>query len=76
MPILALGKIFNINGRLFMLGAAEDEPWEWKGKKAGVYDNVWDYLTDENKNEKYHYNDPVDPTEYQNEWLGKVITIY
>jgi hypothetical protein len=24
----------------------------------------------------YHITEPVDPTEYQNEWLGSVINIY
>jgi hypothetical protein len=25
---------------------------------------------------KYHYGEPVDPTEYQNEYIGDVIGIY
>jgi hypothetical protein len=37
--------------------------------QAGVYDNAWEHLTDENKNEPYHYGAPVDPTAYQNEYI-------
>jgi len=65
--------IINIGGNFFLL---DDAPWTWKGKKADVYENAFEHLTDENKYEPYHYGEPVDPTEYQNEYIGQVIGIY
>eukprot|EP00287_Rhodomonas_sp_CCMP768_P017804 CAMPEP_0202822160 /NCGR_PEP_ID=MMETSP1389-20130828/10875_1 /ASSEMBLY_ACC=CAM_ASM_000865 /TAXON_ID=302021 /ORGANISM="Rhodomonas sp., Strain CCMP768" /LENGTH=78 /DNA_ID=CAMNT_0049495033 /DNA_START=74 /DNA_END=310 /DNA_ORIENTATION=+ len=68
----------------------DDAPWVWQyswnkdmpaffqdmpGRGAeGVYANVLDYL--DTTPVTYHYTEPVDPTEYQNEWLGDVINIY
>ena len=40
----------------------------------GVYYNVWQDLDDSPV--VWHITEPVDPTEYQNEWLGDVINIY
>ena len=37
--------------------------------QAGVYDNAWEHLTDENTGVQWHYGTPVDPTEYQNEYI-------
>eukprot|EP00284_Hemiselmis_tepida_P006405 CAMPEP_0174925342 /NCGR_PEP_ID=MMETSP1355-20121228/7846_1 /TAXON_ID=464990 /ORGANISM="Hemiselmis tepida, Strain CCMP443" /LENGTH=75 /DNA_ID=CAMNT_0016171243 /DNA_START=32 /DNA_END=259 /DNA_ORIENTATION=- len=64
-PVLKIGSQF------FIL---DDAPWTWKGKKADVYDNVWKDLDTEPV--KYHYGEPVDPTVYQDEYIGKVIGIY
>eukprot|EP00286_Rhodomonas_abbreviata_P025142 CAMPEP_0181313198 /NCGR_PEP_ID=MMETSP1101-20121128/14119_1 /TAXON_ID=46948 /ORGANISM="Rhodomonas abbreviata, Strain Caron Lab Isolate" /LENGTH=104 /DNA_ID=CAMNT_0023420133 /DNA_START=10 /DNA_END=324 /DNA_ORIENTATION=- len=50
-------------------------PWGWKGGKtnSGIYDNVLDDATT-------HVWQPLsaklDPTEYQNEFVGQVIGIY
>mmetsp|Transcript_46270 Transcript_46270/g.108584 ORF Transcript_46270/g.108584 Transcript_46270/m.108584 type:complete len:87 (+) Transcript_46270:151-411(+) len=70
----------------------DDAPWEWgstggwsqgmpeffhgmPGKGAeGVYANIYDELDDSPVT--WHITEPVDPTEYQNEWLGDVINIY
>mmetsp|Transcript_46315 Transcript_46315/g.122736 ORF Transcript_46315/g.122736 Transcript_46315/m.122736 type:complete len:85 (+) Transcript_46315:34-288(+) len=50
-------------------------PWGWKGgtKDSGVYDNV---LPDAENHVWKETTVPVDPNEYQNEWLGKVVNIY
>ena len=64
----------------------DDAPWTWqsqwnkdmpdffKGMPNGVYDNIYDSLDDSPVS--WHITEPVDPTEYQNEWLGSVINIY
>ena len=64
----------------------DDAPWTWtsawnsdmpdffQGMSNGVYDNVYDDLDDSPVT--YHITEPVDPTEYQNEYLGNVINIY
>ena len=39
-----------------------------------MYDNIWADLDDSPSD--WHYQEPCDPTEYQNEWLGDVINIY
>lgn len=46
-------------------------PWGWKGGKtdSGVYDNV---LADADPYSWKPTTVPVDPNEYQNEWLGSV----
>jgi hypothetical protein len=41
---------------------------------AGVYANIYDDL--DTTPVVWHITEPVDPTEYQNEWLGDVINIY
>eukprot|EP00286_Rhodomonas_abbreviata_P014369 CAMPEP_0181323780 /NCGR_PEP_ID=MMETSP1101-20121128/19987_1 /TAXON_ID=46948 /ORGANISM="Rhodomonas abbreviata, Strain Caron Lab Isolate" /LENGTH=65 /DNA_ID=CAMNT_0023431869 /DNA_START=105 /DNA_END=302 /DNA_ORIENTATION=+ len=63
--------IISIAGRPYMLELA---PWTWKGAKADVYTNVYDDL--DTTPVEYHYGAPVDPTEYQNEYIGQVIGIY
>lgn len=40
----------------------------------GVYANIYADLDDSPVT--WHITEPVDPTEYQNEWLGDVINIY
>eukprot|EP00802_Teleaulax_amphioxeia_P020522 Tamp_20811.p3 GENE.Tamp_20811~~Tamp_20811.p3 ORF type:complete len:120 (+),score=17.09 Tamp_20811:656-1015(+) len=52
-------------------------PWTWKGGRnvdPGVYNNVFDDL--DTSPVTYHVTEPVDPTEYQNEYIGQVIGIY
>eukprot|EP00960_Hanusia_phi_P075872 768476-Hanusia_phi.AAC.10 len=46
--------------------------WGWKGGKvdSGVYDNDPDHHT------WAPASAPVDPTQYQKEWLGNVVNIY
>eukprot|EP00290_Baffinella_frigidus_P017565 CAMPEP_0180218312 /NCGR_PEP_ID=MMETSP0987-20121128/17593_1 /TAXON_ID=697907 /ORGANISM="non described non described, Strain CCMP2293" /LENGTH=99 /DNA_ID=CAMNT_0022178291 /DNA_START=572 /DNA_END=872 /DNA_ORIENTATION=+ len=84
----------------FMLGAAEDAPYTWKGGRA--IDPTDSYngespltllrcactprLTPplphtmfedlDTSSQPYFYSTPVDPTEYQNEYIGQVIGIY
>ena len=64
----------------------DDAPWEWgstggwcngmpeffQGMPNGVYDNIYDDLDDSPIT--WHITEPVDPTEYQNEWLGDVVS--
>ena len=64
----------------------DDAPWMWQsswnsdmpeffhGLPNGVYDNIYDDLDDSPVT--YHITEPVDPTEYQNEYIGNVIGIY
>jgi hypothetical protein len=64
----------------------DDAPWTWQsswnadmpdffqGMPNGVYDNIYDELDDSPVS--YHTTEPVDPTEYQNEYIGNVIGIY
>eukprot|EP00286_Rhodomonas_abbreviata_P021820 CAMPEP_0181304886 /NCGR_PEP_ID=MMETSP1101-20121128/9412_1 /TAXON_ID=46948 /ORGANISM="Rhodomonas abbreviata, Strain Caron Lab Isolate" /LENGTH=77 /DNA_ID=CAMNT_0023410719 /DNA_START=77 /DNA_END=310 /DNA_ORIENTATION=+ len=75
---------------LVPLRMLDDAPWTWQyswnkdmpeffqgmpGRGSdGVYANVLDYLDDSPVT--WHITEPVDPTEYQNEWLGDVINIY
>mmetsp|Transcript_6488 Transcript_6488/g.14836 ORF Transcript_6488/g.14836 Transcript_6488/m.14836 type:complete len:103 (-) Transcript_6488:120-428(-) len=49
--------------------------WGWKGGKvdSGVYDNV---LPDPDHHTWAPASAPVDPTQYQKEWLGNVVNIY
>eukprot|EP00292_Cryptomonas_paramecium_P029898 CAMPEP_0113701454 /NCGR_PEP_ID=MMETSP0038_2-20120614/24590_1 /TAXON_ID=2898 /ORGANISM="Cryptomonas paramecium" /LENGTH=55 /DNA_ID=CAMNT_0000625361 /DNA_START=191 /DNA_END=358 /DNA_ORIENTATION=+ /assembly_acc=CAM_ASM_000170 len=51
----------------------------FQGAPNGVYDNIfnaggWAELDDSPAT--YHVTEPVDPTAYQNEYLGNVIGIY
>lgn len=46
-------------------------PWTWQGAKAGVYDNAYADL--DTTPVTYHYGQPVDPTEYQNEYIVSVL---
>ena len=39
-----------------------------------MYDNIWADLDDSPSD--WHYQEPCDPTEYQNELPGDVINIY
>ena len=64
----------------------DDAPWEWgstggwcndmpeffQGMPSGVYDNIYEDLDDSPVT--WHITEPVDPTEYQNEWLGDVVS--
>ena len=64
----------------------DDAPWDWtsawcsdmpeffQGMPNGVYDNIYDDLDDSPVT--YHITEPVDPTEYQNEYIGNVVNIY
>ena len=66
--------------------ALDDAPWTWKsswnsdmpaffqGMPNGVMDNIYDTLDDSPV--EYHITEPVDPTSYQNEYIGDVIGIY
>jgi len=72
--------------RFMSLGAAEDDPWVWtsswnsdmpaffSGMPNGVMDNIYDDLDD--SPQIWGHSAPVDPTEYQNEYIGQVIGIY
>ena len=51
-----------------------DVPWTWKGDKADVYTNLWKDL--DTTSVTYHISEPVDPTQYQNEYIGNVIGMY
>jgi len=48
-------------------------PEFFQGMPSGVYDNIYDDLDDSPVT--WHITEPVDPTEYQNEWLGDVVSI-
>ena len=66
----------------------DDAPWTWgstggwsagmpaffQNMPGGVYDNIYSDLDDSPVT--YHITDPVDPTAYQNEYIGQVIGIY
>ena len=64
----------------------DDAPWTWQsgwnrdmpdffqGMPSGVYDNIYDSLDDSPVS--WHITEPVDPTAYQNEYIGNVINIY
>ena len=64
----------------------DDAPWDWtsawcsdmpeffQGMPNGVYDNIYDDLDDSPVS--WHITEPVDPTEYQNEYIGNVVNIY
>ena len=66
----------------------DDAPWTWgstggwsadmpsffQNMPGGVYDNIYEDLDDSPVT--YHITDPVDPTAYQNEYIGDVINIY
>jgi hypothetical protein len=49
-------------------------PEFFQGMPSGVNDNIYDDLDESPVT--LHITEPVDPTEYQNEWLGDVINIY
>ncbi|EKX42323.1 hypothetical protein GUITHDRAFT_111598 [Guillardia theta CCMP2712] len=51
-----------------------DMPSFFQGMPNGVYDNIYDDL--DTSTVSYHTTEPVDPTEYQEHWLGDVIKIY
>ena len=52
-------------------------PWDWKGAQMGLDHGVMDnVLPDPDKYVWTKPSVPVDPTEYQKEWLGDVINIY
>ena len=66
----------------------DDAPWTWgstggwcadmpdffQGMPNGVYDNIYEDLDDSPVS--WHITEPVDPTDYQNEYIGNVINIY
>ena len=64
----------------------DDAPWTWEsswnsdmpdffqGMPNGVYDNIYEDLDDSPVT--WHITEPVDPTDYQNEYIGNVIGIY
>eukprot|EP00290_Baffinella_frigidus_P012560 CAMPEP_0180150334 /NCGR_PEP_ID=MMETSP0986-20121125/21387_1 /TAXON_ID=697907 /ORGANISM="non described non described, Strain CCMP2293" /LENGTH=76 /DNA_ID=CAMNT_0022097249 /DNA_START=514 /DNA_END=744 /DNA_ORIENTATION=- len=61
----------------FMLGAAEDAPYTWKGGRAIDPTDSYNVFEDlDTSSQPYFYSTPVDPTEYQNEYIGQVIGIY
>eukprot|EP00293_Proteomonas_sulcata_P009458 CAMPEP_0184291670 /NCGR_PEP_ID=MMETSP1049-20130417/3617_1 /TAXON_ID=77928 /ORGANISM="Proteomonas sulcata, Strain CCMP704" /LENGTH=87 /DNA_ID=CAMNT_0026599175 /DNA_START=703 /DNA_END=966 /DNA_ORIENTATION=+ len=48
---------------------------QFSGQGSDVYFNIYDEL--DTSPISWHISpEPVDPTEYQNEWLGSVINIY
>ena len=49
-------------------------PAFFKDMPNGVYDNIYDDLDDSPVT--WSITEPVDPTAYQNEYLGNVIGIY
>jgi hypothetical protein len=72
--------------KILKMNSLELAPWTWQsswnsdmpdffqGMPNGVYDNIYDELDDSPVS--YHTTEPVDPTEYQNEYIGNVIGIY
>ncbi|EKX42320.1 hypothetical protein GUITHDRAFT_111596 [Guillardia theta CCMP2712] len=72
--------------KVLPIRSLELAPWTWKsswnkdmpsffqGMPNGVYDNIYEDLDDSPVS--YHTTEPVDPTEYQNEYIGNVIGIY
>ena len=72
--------------KILKMNSLELAPWTWQsswnsdmpdffqGMSNGVYDNIYDDLDDSPVT--YHTTEPVDPTEYQNEYIGNVIGIY
>ena len=64
----------------------DDAPWTWEsswnsdmpdffqGMPNGVYDNIYEDLDDSPV--AWHITEPVDPTAYQEEYIGNVINIY
>jgi len=66
----------------------DDAPWSWgqtggwsqgmpeffQGMPGGVMDNIYEDLDDSPVT--WHITEPVDPTEYQQGYLGQVINIY
>ena len=72
--------------KILKMHALDDAPWQWQsswnsdmpdffqGMPNGVYDNIYEDLDDSPVS--WHITEPVDPTAYQNEYLGNVINIY
>jgi len=52
----------------------KDMPDFFAGRPSGVEDNIYDSLDDSPVS--WHITEPVDPTEYQNGYIGNVINIY
>mmetsp|Transcript_48159 Transcript_48159/g.114500 ORF Transcript_48159/g.114500 Transcript_48159/m.114500 type:complete len:93 (+) Transcript_48159:1-279(+) len=75
-----------------LLTKLDEAPWEWGSTGGwsqgmpkffqgmpgagsdGVYYNIYDEL--DTSPVEWHITEPVDPTMYQEEWLGSVINIY
>jgi hypothetical protein len=55
-------------------GWCNDMPEFFQGMPNGVMDNIYDDLDDSPVT--WHITEPVDPTDYQNEYIGNVINIY
>mmetsp|Transcript_46272 Transcript_46272/g.108591 ORF Transcript_46272/g.108591 Transcript_46272/m.108591 type:complete len:101 (+) Transcript_46272:431-733(+) len=78
--------------RFVSLGDAEDAPYQWQGAwrsdmpsffsapeiDSGVMHNVFDnqYYSLDDSPVSWHITEPVDPTAYQNEYIGAVINGY
>ena len=72
--------------KFLRMHALDDAPWTWQsswnsdmpeffqGMPNGIYDNIYDDLDDSPVS--WHITEPVDPTEYQNEYIGNVVNIY
>ena len=55
-------------------GWSNGMPEFFQGMPSGVMDNIYDDLDDSPVT--WHITEPVDPTDYQNEYIGNVINIY
>jgi len=72
--------------KILKMHSLDDAPWTWgstsnsdmpdffQGMPSGVYDNIYEDLDDSPVS--WHITEPVDPTDYQKEYIGNVIGIY
>eukprot|EP00277_Geminigera_cryophila_P013855 CAMPEP_0179437350 /NCGR_PEP_ID=MMETSP0799-20121207/21258_1 /TAXON_ID=46947 /ORGANISM="Geminigera cryophila, Strain CCMP2564" /LENGTH=75 /DNA_ID=CAMNT_0021218229 /DNA_START=14 /DNA_END=241 /DNA_ORIENTATION=- len=72
--------------KILKMHSLEDAPWTWKSNwnkgmpeffqdmPSGVTDNIYEDLDDSPVTWKI--NEPVDPTRYQDGYIGNVIGIY